>query len=95
MTQGYLHSVYWTDLDIALSFSDFFILSGIKFLWWTWHDTDAPVRIRILGVPVGSSVWVITFTGKRTKRNKINDISNARLKSSNVFLICPMFNRKS
>ena len=37
-------------------------LTGVKFLWWTWHDTDAPVRERILGVPVGSTVWVITFT---------------------------------
>ena len=37
-------------------------LTGVKFLWWTWHDTDAPVRERILGVPLGSTVWVITFT---------------------------------
>ena len=37
-------------------------LTGIKFLWWTWHDTDAPVSQRIMGVPVGSTVWVITFT---------------------------------
>ena len=37
-------------------------LTGVKFLWWTWHDTDAPVRERILGVPVGATVWVITFT---------------------------------
>ena len=35
---------------------------GIKFLWWTWHDTDAPIRDRLYGVPVGSSSWVITFT---------------------------------
>ena len=26
---------------------------GAKFLWWTWHDTDAPVNIRLLGAPVG------------------------------------------
>merc|ERR1719369_2676076 len=37
-------------------------ITGAKFLWWTWHDTDAPVRHRLLGVPIGSSVWVITFT---------------------------------
>lgn len=37
-------------------------LTGIKFLWWTWHDTDAPVNQRLLGVPIGSTVWVITFT---------------------------------
>ena len=40
-----------------------YCFAGIKFLWWTWHDTDAPIRVRILGVPVGSSVWVVTFTG--------------------------------
>jgi len=37
-------------------------ITGAKFLWWTWHDTDAPVLHRLLGVPVGSSAWVITFT---------------------------------
>ena len=37
-------------------------LTGIKYLWWTWHDTDAPIYHRIMGVPVGSTVWVITFT---------------------------------
>ncbi|PAA69834.1 hypothetical protein BOX15_Mlig023060g1 [Macrostomum lignano] len=36
---------------------------GIKFLWWTWHDTDPPISYRMLGVPVGSTLWVITFTG--------------------------------
>ncbi|XP_023326089.1 uncharacterized protein LOC111699610 [Eurytemora carolleeae] len=37
-------------------------ITGAKFLWWTWHDTDAPIRNKLLGVPIGSSVWVITFT---------------------------------
>ena len=40
------------------------VLTGIKFLWWTWHDMDAPIDYRILGVPIGSTVWVITFTGE-------------------------------
>ena len=43
------------------------IIAGIKFLWWTWHDTDAPIDYRILGVPIGSTVWVITFTGDTTR----------------------------
>jgi hypothetical protein len=34
---------------------------GAKFLWWTWHDTDAPIATRLLGAPVGSSLWVLTF----------------------------------
>jgi len=37
-------------------------ITGAKFLWWTWHDTDAPIRERLLGVPIGSTVWVITFS---------------------------------
>jgi len=36
---------------------------GVKFLWWTWHDTDAPTAARILGAPVSSSLWVLTFVG--------------------------------
>lgn len=36
---------------------------GAKFLWWSWHDTDAPIAARLLGAPVSSSLWVLTFTG--------------------------------
>ena len=49
-------------------------LTGIKYLWWTWHDTDAPIAHRLLGVPVGSTVWVITFN--------LNTISSYSYKSS-------------
>ncbi len=34
---------------------------GAKFLWWTWHDTDRPIQNRLLGAPIGSTIWVITF----------------------------------
>lgn len=34
---------------------------GAKFLWWTWHDTDATIATRILGAPISSSLWVLTF----------------------------------
>jgi hypothetical protein len=34
---------------------------GAKFLWWTWHDTDMPIANRLLGVPIGSTAWVIIF----------------------------------
>jgi len=37
-------------------------ITGAKFLWWTWHDTDAPIRDRFFGAPVGSSCWVFTFS---------------------------------
>ncbi|MCB9755955.1 MAG: hypothetical protein H6713_39035 [Myxococcales bacterium] len=36
-------------------------INGAKFLWWTWHDTDMPISHRILGAPIGSSLWVVTF----------------------------------
>lgn len=39
-----------------------FVNLGAKFLWWTWHDTDAPIRDRLFGAPIGSSTWVITFS---------------------------------
>lgn len=35
---------------------------GAKFLWWTWHDTDFPIAVRLLGAPVSSSLWVLLFT---------------------------------
>ena len=31
-------------------------------MWWTWHDTDAPIRDRLFGAPIGSSTWVMTFS---------------------------------
>jgi len=39
-----------------------FDVTGAKFLWWTWHDTDAAVQVRWLGVPVGSTMFTITHT---------------------------------
>jgi hypothetical protein len=35
---------------------------GAKFLWWTWHDSDPRIANRILGAPIGSTMWVIAFT---------------------------------
>jgi hypothetical protein len=29
---------------------------GAKFLWWSWHDTDAAIRERLFGAPLGSSM---------------------------------------
>ena len=48
-------------LFAELIYSPFDIV-GAKFLWWTWHDTDVAIRERLLGVPIGSSLWVIVFT---------------------------------
>jgi hypothetical protein len=49
---GLAASVFYAPYDIV----------GAKFLWWTWHDTDPPIANRILGAPIGSTMWIITFT---------------------------------
>ena len=51
-----------TGLTAMLFYAPYDIV-GAKFLWWTWHDTDLPIAARILGAPVGSSLWVLTFVG--------------------------------
>lgn len=48
---------------VACMFYAPYDIIGAKFLWWTWHDTDAPTADRILGAPVSSSLWVLTFVG--------------------------------
>ena len=35
---------------------------GAKHLWWTWHDTDAAVQERWLGVPIGSTMFTMMHT---------------------------------
>jgi hypothetical protein len=49
---GLLASVFYAPYDIV----------GAKFLWWTWHDSDQPIANRILGAPIGSTMWIITFS---------------------------------
>lgn len=49
-----------TGLCAALFYAPYDIV-GAKFLWWTWHDTDQPIANRILGAPIGSTMWVIAF----------------------------------
>jgi hypothetical protein len=51
-----------TGLVACLFYAPYDIV-GAKFLWWTWHDTDAPLAARLLGAPVSSSLWVLTFVG--------------------------------
>ena len=50
---GLLACLFYAPYDIV----------GAKFLWWTWHDSDALVAARILGAPASSSLWVLTFAG--------------------------------
>jgi hypothetical protein len=49
---GLAASVFYAPYDIV----------GAKFLWWTWHDSDLPIANRLLGAPIGSTMWIITFT---------------------------------
>lgn len=49
-----------TGLVACLFYAPYDII-GAKFLWWTWHDTDASIAVRLLGAPVSSSLWVLTF----------------------------------
>jgi len=51
-----------TGLAACLLYAPYDIV-GAKFLWWTWHDTDGVIALRILGAPVSSSLWVLTFAG--------------------------------
>ena len=48
---GLLACLFYAPYDIV----------GAKFLWWTWHDSDPPIAARLLGAPVSSSLWVLTF----------------------------------
>ncbi len=50
---GLLACLFYAPYDIV----------GAKFLWWTWHDSDSVVAARLLGAPVSSSLWVLTFAG--------------------------------
>lgn len=51
MATGLLASVFYAPYDII----------GAKFLWWTWHDSDPRIAHRLLGAPIGSTMWVISF----------------------------------
>ncbi len=50
-----------TGLAAGLFYAPYDIV-GAKFLWWTWHNSDPRIANRILGAPIGSTMWVITFT---------------------------------
>ena len=37
-------------------------LNGPRFLWWTWHDSDAAIYERLGRAPVGSTMWILTYS---------------------------------
>ena len=40
-------------------FYSLYVLVGGKFLWWTLHTTDAVTVLRLLGVPIGNTMWTM------------------------------------
>ena len=46
----------------AILFYALYDITGAKFLWWSWHDTDLTIAKRLLGAPASSTLWVLTFT---------------------------------
>jgi hypothetical protein len=57
---------YWAECVAAGLFGELiyapYDICGAKFLWWTWHDSDAAIGVRLLGAPIGSTMWVVLFT---------------------------------
>lgn len=51
VASGLLACLFYAPYDIV----------GAKFSWWTWHDTDPPIASRLLGAPISSSLWTLTF----------------------------------
>ncbi len=50
----------------AMSLSLLFLVApfevlGSKFLWWTWHDSDPLVQVRLLGVPYVNLFYHLCF----------------------------------
>ena len=48
-------------ISASLFFSFFCVFLGIKFLWWTWHDTDSNIYERSYWVPWCSYIFHMTF----------------------------------
>lgn len=35
---------------------------GLKFLWWTWHNSEFIYQDRTMGVPIASAFWIMAST---------------------------------
>ncbi|GMI46863.1 hypothetical protein TrCOL_g13211 [Triparma columacea] len=44
---------------VSCFFYALYDLVGARYLWWTWHSTDAAVFHRWAGVPIGSTMWTL------------------------------------
>jgi hypothetical protein len=64
---------------VAILFYAPYDIIGAKFLWWTWHTSDPRIAQRLLGAPVSSSIWVITFVSAfALVINRVIDRSESR-----------------
>ncbi len=80
-----------TGLAASLFYAPYDIV-GAKFLWWTWHDTDLPIANRILGAPIGSTMWVTTFGAAFSLLlNRVLDKRKERLVSAKTFIKALLF----
>lgn len=73
-------------------------INGPRFLWWTWHDDDAAISKRQQTVPVGSSLWILTYCGLHSALNRyVNDLRAPKLHdfvTSNLSSTLEMFLRQ-
>jgi len=54
-------------------------INGPRFLWWTWHDDDPAVSVRQANAPIGSSVWMLTYTAMHAFLYRWTNDAEARL----------------
>lgn len=51
-------------------------INGPRYLWWTWHDADPAIGQRIRNAPIGSSIWILSYTALHAALNRwVNDVN--------------------
>ncbi|MGH7440480.1 MAG: hypothetical protein ACRENE_32720, partial [Polyangiaceae bacterium] len=80
-----------TGLAAGLFYAPYDIV-GARYLWWTWHHTDPAISNRILGAPVGSTMFVIAIAaafswllGRAVDRDRC---ASARTRAKALALTC-------
>jgi hypothetical protein len=47
---------------LACAWYGVYDVAGPRLLWWTWHDSDVAIGVRLGNAPVGSTMWILTYT---------------------------------
>ena len=69
-------------------------LNGPRFLWWTWHDTDAAIFERLGGAPIGSTMWILTYSAlcnylyRWCTRGGFNEVTDFAFRHENELRRC-------